>query len=581
MCGIVGVAFSEEKSVRDDLLQPLKRLEYRGYDSCGYATTSPAAQKAVGKISHFMQTCEDGQFRTGISHTRWATHGGKTARNAHPHHDAGNNFFVVHNGILENYKELRAMLEREGYEFRSETDTEVIPHYFHYYTTKMNLSILETIRCFYREVRGTYAVLLLEVGYDEIYAFKKDSPLVLGIGDDYNVVASDAFAFSDRTQKAIFFEDYQAAVITCECFQFYDINNDKIQPPINEVQRQEEEENHDFPHYMIKEIYEQPHVAQRLFNSLRAEQHAARDKFSTYIDQADKVFILACGTSHHAGLVGRSMLLREGLFVQSVIASEFDMIGSIDPKTFVIAISQSGETMDVVTALKKAKDRGAKIGAITNSSHSTIERLSDVSLNLLAGQEIAVASTKAFSNQVIALMAIASDFNTVYDLQRVPLIISETINNNEPTIKDLAKVMSAKEHVFFLGRRTSYPVAMEMALKLKEISYIHAEGMMAGELKHGSIALIDEDTRTPVFVLAPHEDEHMLSSVEEVKARGANTVVVSDEEGEGDLYIPSRNAVEFAIGASVIGQLLSYYTAELLGRDIDQPRNLAKSVTVG
>lgn len=580
MCGIVGVALAESGSARDELLSPLRRLEYRGYDSCGFATTSRAASKQVGKISDFIKKIDDTDFRTGIAHTRWATHGGKSSLNAHPHVDVDKKYFVVHNGIIENYNELRSMLEREGYEFITETDTEIIPHYFHYHNRKMNLSILETIKRFYQDVRGTYAVLLIEEGYEEIYAFKKDSPLVLGLGDDFNIVASDIYAFSDKTQTVIFFEDFQACVITCECFQFYDINNKKIQPSSNEIERPDDEEQHDFPYYMIKEIYEQPLTAQRLFLSLRNEQTKARDKFSTLIDQASKIFILACGTSHHAGMVGRSMLLPEGLNVQSVVASDFDTLCGADPNTFIIAISQSGETMDVVTALKKAKDKGAKIGAITNSQYSTIERLSDVSMNILAGQEVAVASTKAFTNQVIALMAIASDFTTVYDLQKVPLIIADTISINEARIMELAKVIAPQQHVFFLGRRTSYPVALEMALKLKEISYIHAEGMMAAELKHGSIALIDPDEKTPAIVLAPKNDEHMLSTVAEVAARGANTIVISDEEGSY-LRVPSNNDMEFAIGASVIGQLLSYYTAQLLGREIDQPRNLAKSVTVG
>ena len=579
MCGIVGVALTNKGSTRDDLLKPLQHLEYRGYDSCGYSTTSHKAEKQVGKISDFMKQMADTGFITGIAHTRWATHGGKTSRNAHPHHNADKTLFAVHNGILENYSDLRAMLESEGYEFITDTDTEVIPHYFDFHQ-KQGLNILDTIRRFYQDVRGTYAVLLIEQTYETIFAFKKDSPLVLGIGDDFNIVASDIFAFSDRTQEAIFFEDYQAAVITNECFQFYDINNQKIHPKVVEVDRPHEDIDHEYEHYMIKEINEQPKVAQRLFTSLRTDQHNARDRFSTMIDQAEKVYIVACGTSHHAGMVGRSMLLKEGLNVQSVIASEFDIINTVDPNTFIIAISQSGETMDVVTVLKQAKDRGAKIGAITNTPYSTIERLSDVSLNILAGQEIAVASTKAFTNQVIALMAIASDFTSVYDLQTLPLLIEDVIRLNEEKVKELATTLVGEEHIFFLGRRSLFAVALEMALKLKEVSYIHAEGMMAGELKHGTLALIDGDARTPVVLLIPSHDEVMVSSVEEVKARGASVISISDGP-LGDFHIPATNDIELALGASVIGQLLSYHTARLLGRDIDQPRNLAKSVTVG
>ena len=579
MCGIVGMALQNAGSIKGDLIGPLAHLEYRGYDSCGYATTGQKAQKAVGKISSFQNEMKDETFTTGIAHTRWATHGGKTSQNAHPHHNKDKTLFAVHNGIIENYLELKQMLETRGYIFITETDTEIIPHYFDYYQS-LGYNILETIRKFYQDVRGTYAVLLIEQTYETIFAFKKDSPLVLGVGDGFNIVASDIYAFSDRTQKAIFFDDYQSAVITSECVQFYNINNEKMMPQVTEIECQHEDDDHDYAHAMIKEINEQPKVASRLFQSLRTDQEKSKNSFSSYIDNADQVFIVACGTSYHAGMVGRSMLLKEGLNVHCTVASEFDNICAVNHNSFVIAISQSGETMDVVTVLKQCQDRGAKVGAITNSPYSTIERLSDVSLNILAGQEVAVASTKAFTNQVIALMAIASDFTTIGDMETLPIFIEHVIKENEEKVKDLAAYVFGKEHVFFLGRRALFPVALEMALKLKEISYIHAEGMMAGELKHGTLALIDPEVKTPVVVMVPSNDEHMRSSVEEVKARGATTIVIGDS-AEADIYLQSTSKMQFAIGSAVIGQMLSYYAALLLDRDIDQPRNLAKSVTVG
>lgn len=579
MCGIVGIARTNNGSTREDLMRPLSRLEYRGYDSCGFATTTGAGQKFVGKISEFMNGMDDTEFKTGIAHTRWATHGGKTVNNAHPHFNAAKTLSAVHNGIIENYSEMRAMLESFGYVFKTDTDTEVIPHYFDHYTGDAGLTILETIRRFYNDVRGTYAVLLIEQGTDTLYAFKKDSPLVLGVGEDYNIVASDIYAFSDRTTEVVFFEDYQAAVVNNACFQFYDVNNDKIHPDLSYVERQDEEAAHDYDHHMLKEINEQPRVAQRLISSLAGEQKDARCSFARHIENADEVFIVACGTSHHAGLIGRSLLLKGGKNVNSIIASEFDNINAVGSNSFVIAISQSGETMDVLTVLKQAKQRGAKIGAITNSTYSSIERLSDVSLNILAGQEVSVASTKAFTNQIMALLSIASRFTKVEELPHLPLLINDVIDINQDRVKKVAKEIALKDHVFFLGRRLSYPVAMEMALKLKEISYIHAEGQMAGELKHGSIALIDPDVQTPVFVIGRKNDEHMMSSLQEVSARGARTILVTDEGG--DFTIPAKSNVEFVVGATIIGQLLAYYTALYLNRDIDMPRNLAKSVTVG
>jgi len=504
-----------------------------------------------------------------------------TSQNAHPHHNADKSLFVVHNGIIENYLQLRSELEAEGYEFISETDTEVIAHYFDR-SIKQGHSIPVTISNFFKCAQGTYAVLIIQQGTDELYAFCKDSPLVLGIGKGYNIVSSNIYAFNNSTTDAVFFEDYQYAHITDKEFTMFDSNGEKTSYTVTAVEETEEESQEDHDHYMIKEIKEQPLVAARLLSSLQTGQLSSFNKVSNMIANAKKVAIVACGTSHHAGLVARSSFIAHGVPVQSYIASEFDDIVFVDEDTLVIAISQSGETMDVITTLKAAKKLGAKVVSITNTSHSTIERLSNASLNIVAGQEVAVASTKAFTNQVMLLLSIAGitlGGDAPNALRNVPEAISQTIENTVDTIKEIAAMLAEHQHIYFIGRKMLFPIALEMALKLKEISYIHADGMMAAELKHGPISLIDKDQKTPVVVLEYDNDLHMRSSEQEVRARGANTVVISNTKG--DIVIPAKNEMEFAICASVVGQLLAYYVALDLGHNIDQPRNLAKSVTVG
>jgi glucosamine--fructose-6-phosphate aminotransferase (isomerizing) len=577
MCGIVGIIGKEKFSVKDDLIRSLQRLEYRGYDSCGFATFEGLLRKNTGYIET-LADCTDGIETTlGISHTRWATHGGITQINAHPHHNAHSTIFAVHNGIIENFQELRESLQNRGYRFVSETDTEIIPHYFDLHL-KSGKDMKEIIKDFMNEIQGTFGVLLFVKGDHHLYAFKKDSPLVLGISGDRFILASDIYAFSEYSNRAIFFEDNEFAIIGKNEYEFFDKDGTPLEKQVMKFAWSKKEETKEsFDHYMLKEIKEQPLVSERLIRSFDTIQKEKLATLSSMVKSARRVVFLACGTSYHASLIGCFLLNRLGIEAHTVIASEFESFLLVDKDTLVIAISQSGETMDVVTVIKNVKKTRAQFAAIVNVPYSTVQRLSDLSLEILAGQEICVAATKSFTNQLILLFALAQNlgFKDI-DLASLPGKIQRTMELNEEYIKRLAADLHEKEHIFVLGRGISYPQAREIALKLKEIPYIHAEGMMAGELKHGTIALIEDGT--PVISLIPNNNPDMISSTKEVEARGARTIIISNTDGE--LKIPPCCDAEFAIYSGIIGHLLSYHIAKLRGCPIDKPRNLAKSVTV-
>lgn len=576
MCGIVGMVF-QKPFTTTELLKALKRLEYRGYDSVGYVTEEGFLQKDIGEIDDFLKTITEKKTKAAISHTRWATHGGVTQENAHPHSSCGNRLYLVHNGIIENYEELREELVTQGHEFTSETDSEVIVHYIEQKTSEGS-TMEEAIESFIRKARGTYAVLLLPRGDEKIYAFKKDSPLVLGILPNGYVVSSDIYAFSDRSQKAIFFEDYELAVVTADGYSFFK-DGIPIRKEIKEFKVSFTEIEKDFPHYMIKEIHEQPLVAERLITSLQNEQKHNLEKLAEFMRKSRKVVFVAAGTSYHASLLGVYFFHMVGVETQTLIASEFKHYITCDEDTLIIAISQSGETMDVLKALKYAKSQGGKICSIVNVPYSTIQRMSELSIEILAGQEICVASTKTYTNQVITLLALAQQFGYTIDLGRVSERIQECIAMHEEKIQRLAKNLKNEHDIYLIGRGLSYPVARESALKLKEISYVHAEGMMGGELKHGTIALIEEGT--PVICLIPDNDYEMESNRREVQARGGNTIIISNNPVfQPDFLLNTSNDGKFAILATVIGQMLAYYVAKEKGLPIDKPRNLAKSVTV-
>ncbi|NPV49700.1 MAG: glutamine--fructose-6-phosphate transaminase (isomerizing) [Candidatus Methanofastidiosum sp.] len=578
MCGIVGIINDGKISIKNDLLKSLKRLEYRGYDSVGYADVEGNVKKDVGEISKFINSIEDSITSCAISHTRWATHGGVTKTNSHPHWDCNRNIFTVHNGIIENYEELKKELISKGHVFITETDSEVISHFFEEELKTKN--IIDAIKSFIKRIEGTYAILIIEKGTNRIYAIKKDSPLVLGLANDRFYLASDIYAFSDITNKAIFFEDEEFAIIDPDKYTFYDASGNEVKKGIYEFTWaiSQEESVQDYPHYMLKEIHEQPIAAQRLINSLDGEQHDKVNKIANLIKNSKRVVFTAAGSSYYASLLGIYFLNRVGVNAHTLIASEFQNFMLVDKDTLFIAISQSGETMDVVAATKWARERGAKIVSLVNVPHSTLQRMSDISLEIHAGPEICVAATKTFTNQVVALLYLSYLLGFSVNMKTIPGKIEYIIKENEEIIKKMADELYDKRDIYIIGRGLSYPPSREVALKLKEISYIHAEGMMGGELKHGTIALIEPGT--PVIALIPGKDFDMYSNAKEVEARGARVIKIAnmmDSDFKIDVTI---NDGKFAILSVVIGQLLTYYIARKKGLPIDKPRNLAKSVTV-
>ncbi|MFH1850400.1 MAG: glutamine--fructose-6-phosphate transaminase (isomerizing) [archaeon] len=576
MCGIVGMIGKGEFSIRADLLKAIKRLEYRGYDSIGFATAEGICSKDAGDIDSFTEKVDPSLMSSlAISHTRWATHGGVTAANAHPHFNADKTIFAVHNGIIENYAELKEGLEGRGYRFITQTDSEIIPHYFDDQLKRCD--IREAMRNFIRDIRGTFAVILFRKGDSHLYALKRDSPLALGPCPDRFVLGSDIYAFSDRTDKAIFFEDNEYAVLDAEGYRFF--NEAGVRVPKKKVKfewTKRDTQKEKFDHFMIKEVHEQPATSERLIESLRMTYQDKLVAIAGMMKKASRVFFVACGTSYHASLVGVYLLRKLGITAHTVIASEFENFLMVNSDDIVVAISQSGETMDVVTVLKDVKKTGAKIVSFVNVPYSTIQRLSDVSLEILAGQEICVAATKSFTNQVIMMLELANQLGCRIEINDIPEKIAKTIADNEEKVKRYAERLYEKNDMFVLGRGMSYPIAREIALKLKEISYVHAEGMMGGELKHGTIALVEKGT--PIIALIPNHCPDMVSNAKEVEARGADVIVISNVNG--DFTVPPCDNAEFAIYACIIGHLLSYYIAKLRKLPIDKPRNLAKSVTV-
>lgn len=569
MCGIVGLISVKEFSSKE-VLQRLKKLEYRGYDSWGYWNGQELTRK-TGSILVFDDTKS---AHCAISHTRWATHGGVTEANAHPHR-AGK-VTVVHNGIIENWRELKKILESRGRIFSSETDSELLAQYIDDALKEKERRIEDVLPELISVLKGTFALLIMIDGDKRLFAAKRDSPLALGICKDCFFLASDIYAFSNTTNKAIFFENDEYAIITQDSCAFMK-DSKLVQKTAQEFVWLVEEENKGaYNHFMLKEIHESPVVCQRLLHSITGEQQEAFSALVKKIRSAHKVVFTAAGTAYHASLLGAQLLHSCGLEAQALIASEFENFVRVDDKTLVVAVSQSGETMDVIEALQYAKTHGAHIASIVNVPYSTIERLSDVSVHIAAGQEIAVASTKAFINQSVMLLALAHEFGYKNGLEAFPEQLKKVLGL-EPNIRSLAEEVADKDDLYVLGRKLGYPVAREIALKIKEVSYIHAEGMMGGELKHGTIALIEEGT--PVIGLVYASNASMQSSMQEVRARGARTIIIGTDK-DIDICLPASSEAEFMVLAALAGQLLAYYLALARGRPIDKPRNLAKSVTV-
>ncbi len=591
MCGIVGYTGKEEALPL--LLGGLERLEYRGYDSAGIALLEGKkliVEKKVGKIRELVRSLWGKPYRakTGIGHTRWATHGEPSLTNAHPHTDQRGEFAVVHNGIVENYLELRKELEAEGFTFRSLTDTEVIAHLI---AKSYRGDLLEAVLEVVNKLRGAFAFAVITVHEPaRIVGVKQGSPLVVGIGEGENFLASDIPAILPYTRRVITLSDGEIADLIPEGVNIYDFNGNPITKEITLVPWDIiSAEKGGFKHFMLKEIYEQPKAVGDTIRGLMSGE----DELPFSLKDFRRVLVIACGTSYHAGLVGKFWLEKyTGIPTEVVYASEF-RYGDfpVSNEDLIIAISQSGETIDTKFAVNFAKERGAKTLAIVNVVGSSIDRESDYTLHTHAGPEIGVAATKTFTAQLTALYLLASREhpereNLLRELMKVSSRIESVLERSEE-IESLAQRFTSKKDFLYIGRYLSYPVALEGALKLKEISYIHAEGYPAGEMKHGPIALIDKDM--PVVVIAPQDRvyEKTLSNIEEVKTRKGAVISVGFEGDEklrkvSDYLIEVPGCEEDTTPFITVVplQLIAYYIASKLGLDVDQPRNLAKTVTV-
>jgi len=603
MCGIVGyVGF---RKATDVLLDGLKRLEYRGYDSAGVAVRTPEGLKVVkrsGKLSALEEALKGGELsgKLGIGHTRWATHGAPTDPNAHPHATEDGRITLIHNGIFENYLELKEALKARGHRFRSETDSEVLAHLVEEkYRGDLFLAVREALK----EVRGAYAVAVIHAGHEEIVAARTVSPLVVGLGEGENFLASDVPALLPYTRKVIFLHDGDVARITREGVEITDLQGRPVAREAVEVDwTLEAAEKGGFPHYMLKEIHEQPWVLEStLGGRLREEEGDVALGLALDPREVDRVQVIACGTASYAGLYGKYLL--EAL---ARIPTEWDVASEyryrdplVDGKTLALAISQSGETIDTLEALREARRKGAKTLGVVNAKGSSLTREVEEVLYIHAGPEIGVASTKAYLAMLAALALLAVRFGRaretlakeearrlLREMRRLPRLVEEVLEKR-PLVAHIAEKYHQAQDFLFLGRHVQTPTAYEGALKLKEISYIHAEAYPAGEMKHGPIALIDE--HLPVVVLATQGPlyEKTLSNIQEVRARGGKVIAIAtegDEEirklAQDVIYVPEVHPLLAPIVSVVPLQLLAYEIAVLLGRDVDQPRNLAKSVTV-
>lgn len=609
MCGIVGAV--SKKNITPVLLHGLNRLEYRGYDSAGIAVLDDSANiqrvRAVGKIKNLEAALKNtpAEGLVGIGHTRWATHGEPSERNAHPH-VCNDCVAIVHNGIIENHEILREEQIKEGFKFTSDTDTEVIVHQIERYL-KQNLSLFAAFKKAIADLDGAYAVGVISTSEpDTLICARKGSPLVIGVGENANYIASDMSALLAETKQFIILHEGDMAVLTASSIKVYDTEGQSVEREIHESKLSGDAvAKGEFAHYMLKEIYEQPSaIADTLEGRLGKDsvlESSFGPKATEIFDKIRAIQIIACGTSYHAALIAKyGIESMTDLTCNVEVASEFRYRKHVvQPDTLLITISQSGETADTLAALRLAKSIGfAHTLAICNVPESSLVRESELSMMTRAGPEIGVASTKAFTTQLVAILLLVvvlarrlyfpaeAEAKVVDQLRHLPRIIEDVLAL-EDEIKEIAKDFADKEHALFLGRGMHYPVALEGALKLKEISYIHAEGYPAGELKHGPIALVDNNM--PIVAVAPNDKliDKLKSNLQEVKARGGRLYVFADKgtqlKSEDGIKVIEVAPLDIAISPIIFSvplQLLAYHVALLKGTDVDQPRNLAKSVTV-
>ncbi len=616
MCGIVG--YIGTKKATPILVDGLLCLEYRGYDSAGIATLEKNEIKVMkdkGRVSNLYNL--DGintlEGTVGIAHTRWATHGKPSKENSHPHTDNSNTFAVVHNGIIENYSDLRTFLSSKGYTFFSQTDTEVIPNLIHYYFYNGSVSVLNdnkekllgAVKLAIQDLKGSYAIEVISpLCPNEIIVVRKDSPLVIGKGENENYIASDIPAILKYTKNFYLLDDNEFAVVSTNTINFFDNTLEEHNKTIKNIDWDANAAGKEgFDDYMLKEIFEQPTAIRETIGSrFSLGEKCSFDDIEIskeYLNNVNKIYIVACGTAMHAGLTGKTILENLCQIPTVVdIASEFRYRNPlIDEQTLCIYISQSGETADTIAALKLAKQKGAKTLAISNVIGSSITREADYSIYTHAGPEIAVASTKAYSSQVVLIAILAVYFAEILercdkkiierlkeDIIDLPSKVEKILDDTE-IIKEFAKKVYTEKDMFFLGRGTDYNVALEGSLKLKEISYIHSEAYAAGELKHGPIALIENDVTVIGIITDSNLVEKSISNIQEVVTRGAKTLIITNQilpnsNFDFIINIPKTNFLISPILSVIPMQLIAYYIAKFKGLDVDKPRNLAKSVTV-
>ncbi|WP_257299936.1 glutamine--fructose-6-phosphate transaminase (isomerizing) [Haloarchaeobius sp. FL176] len=595
MCGIVGCVGRPDETL-DVLMTGLSNLEYRGYDSAGVALSNEAlsVEKRAGELEELENAVRTTSLHgnVGVGHTRWSTHGAPTDANAHPHTDCSERVAVVHNGIIENYAELKNELQARGHTFESETDTEVLPHLVEEYLeagTDPESAVREAIG----RIEGSYAVGVVVAGVDAIFAAREDSPLVIGVADDEFHLASDVPAFLDYTDRVVYLDDGEFATLRPGGLTVMDAEGTPIEKPVETVDWDTEDTGKGgYDHYMLKEIHEQPQAIRQCLSG-RVDELRGRVELEELdrLARPQRVQFVACGTSYHAGLYAAHLFREMGIPAQTFIASEYATSPPpVDEDELVVAITQSGETADTLSALREAKARGAETLALTNVVGSSVTRECDHTMYIRAGPEIGVAASKTFTSQLVAVNLLVeamngNDAGVLTGLRDLAGDLQSVLDRVDVTAA--AERLAAAERCFFVGRGLNHPVALEGALKFKEITYVHAEGFPAGELKHGSLALVTDETPVVAVLTGDGEEtQKTIGNIKEVESRGAPVIAVTDGQVELEGYVdevievPATHAHVAPLLANAVLQLIAYRSADLLGRSIDKPRNLAKSVTV-
>jgi glucosamine--fructose-6-phosphate aminotransferase (isomerizing) len=591
MCGIVG--YIGERDAQPILLASLSKLEYRGYDSCGIALadTGLSVFKDAVRVSELAASLPLLAGTAGIGHTRWATHGAPSKINAHPHTDCSGRIAIVHNGVINNYQKLRQLLINEGHVFTSETDTEIIAHLVEkYYQDDLRLALELALK----DIEGSYAVIAIAEGKRELVVARKDSPLIMGIGDRENFIASDIAAVLDYTSRVIYLEDGDTGVVSADSIRISRNGQDVNRNEQKILWTPEQAQKGGYEHFMLKEIHEQPRVVR---DTLAGYFSGDVPSFSSLnLNTDSRTIILACGTSYYAAAVGQHVIESLlGVPIRIEIASEFNYLDRCPVESIGIGLTQSGETLDTLKAMKRLKETGCRIIAITNVVGSTASRVADSTLYMRAGPEISVAATKTFTAELISLYWMAATSLPAVDRRHKELIMAlrqlpgkvQEVLATKDTIISVAETLAGHENVFYIGRGINYPIAMEGALKMKEVAYIHSEAYSAGEIKHGPFALLSHSTPVVAVVATDNTHEAMLTNIKEIKARGAPVYAIADEDDDyiNDLAdivlkVPKIDVLLSPFVNTVVVQLLAYYAAKKRGCPIDFPKNLAKSVTV-